>query len=65
MMSNVERMDFVIWASPLFPGFTTNYEVSQKALIAWDMEKKIRALEAKGCTRSDAQGIVEVDTIGL
>ena len=64
-MDNIERMDFVIWASPLFPNFTTNYRMSQRALIAWDLEKRIRALQAKGCTRGDAQGIVEVDGIAV
>ena len=46
-MTNRERMDFVIWAGPRFPNFTTNYEQSQLALIAWDLEKKLRGLVDK------------------
>ena len=43
-MSNVERMDFVIWATPRFPGFTTNYEQARLAEIGWALEKRLRSL---------------------
>ena len=44
MMTNRERMDFVIWAGPRFPGFTTNYQQARLAEIGWDLEKRLRVL---------------------
>jgi hypothetical protein len=61
MMSNRERMDFVIWAEPLFPKFTTKPALYERAVAEWEVEKRIRAYEDQGMTRGDAQGVVEAE----
>lgn len=58
-----EQHDFETWATPLFPGMSTNGDLYQKALAEWSIEKRIRALEAQGASRSDAQGIVEAEDL--
>ena len=40
-MTNVERMDFVIWASPKYPRFTTDYRTAVQA--RWDYRKHLRS----------------------
>jgi hypothetical protein len=40
MMSNVERLNFVIWAKDRYPGFTTDHKQWTRAHRAWRQKAK-------------------------
>jgi len=40
MMSNVERLNFVIWAKDRYPGFTTDHKQWTRAQRAWRQKTK-------------------------
>jgi hypothetical protein len=58
-----EQQAFEAWATPMFPGLLIDEVIQKQALDQWAIEKRTRALEAQGITRSDAQGIIEAEDL--
>lgn len=61
MLNDQDLVDFIAWAERVFPGYTSNHDIWTRAQSDWVTEKRVRALEAEGISRSDAQAVIEAE----